>query len=490
MTSAPIAFDNSYARFPERFYSRQAPSPVEAPELIALNEPLAQFLGLDIDWLRSDTGIAMLSGNAFPEGAAGIAQAYAGHQFGSWNPQLGDGRAVMIGEVIAEDGHRYDIQLKGSGQTPFSRMGDGRSALGPALREYIMSEAMHTLGVPTTRALAVLSTGETVLRQNGPEPGGIVVRVASSHVRVGTFQYFYAREDREAVRLLVDHCLERHYPDRDGTKGLLEGVIERQAKLIAQWLHLGFIHGVMNTDNMTVSGETIDYGPCAFLDDYNPGKVFSSIDQTGRYAFGNQPYIGQWNLGQFAQTLLPLLDDDQDKAIEIAKEVLSVFPDTFGEAYETGLRAKLGLAAERPEDMALAQDLLRAMVMQQADYTRVFRALSNLTSGDETGEEQFLSEFADGNSVGMWLISWRQRLAHETASDDERQAAMKRIHPMIIPRNHRVEEAIAAAYAEDFSVFERLNAALQKPFDDLPLNDPYALAPEPEEIVQATFCGT
>ncbi|MEO1746708.1 MAG: YdiU family protein, partial [Pseudomonadota bacterium] len=316
-----IAFDNSYARLPERFYARLSAQPVADPQLLALNEPLAAFLGLDLEWLQSADGIAMLAGNAFPDGAASIAQAYAGHQFGNWVPQLGDGRALMVGEVIAKDGKRYDIQLKGSGQTPFSRMGDGRAALGPAIREYVMSEAMHALGVPTTRALAVLSTGDTVLRDSGPQPGGIVVRVASSHIRVGTFQYFYAREDHDALRLLVDHSLERHDPDRigDGAKGLLESVIDRQATLIARWLHLGFIHGVMNTDNMTISGETIDYGPCAFLDHYDPGKVFSSIDQFGRYAYANQPNIGQWNLGNFAQTLLPLLDDSEATAIEIAK---------------------------------------------------------------------------------------------------------------------------------------------------------------------------
>ncbi|MEO1748401.1 MAG: YdiU family protein, partial [Pseudomonadota bacterium] len=403
-----IAFDNSYTRLPDHFYAKQDAQQSPAPVLIALNSPLAEELGLDVDWLQSDAGVAMLVGNQFPDGAASIAQAYAGHQFGNWVPQLGDGRALMVGEVIAKDGQRFDIQLKGSGRTPFSRGGDGRAALGPAIREYVMSEAMHALGVPTTRALAVLSTGETVIRE-APLAGGIVVRVAASHIRVGTFQYFYAREDTDALQLLVGHVLERHYPGRadQGAEGLLKGVIERQAKLIAHWLTIGFIHGVMNTDNMTVSGETIDYGPCAFLDEYDPGKVFSSIDQFGRYAFAKQPGIGQWNLSNFAQTLLPLLDDDHDKAVEIAKEALDAYAPTFTEAYENGLRGKLGLAKHENGDAALAQDLLKTMAAQRADYTRVFRALSNLKIEETGADEIFLQEFEEPSSVAMWLIAWR-----------------------------------------------------------------------------------
>ena len=486
-----IAFDNSYARLPSRFYAKQDAQKSPSPELIALNAPLAKHIGLDVDWLHTRDGVAMLAGNQFPAGAASIAQAYAGHQFGNWVPQLGDGRALMVGEVIAKDGQRFDIQLKGSGRTPFSRGGDGRAALGPAIREYLMSEAMHALDVPTTRALAVLSTGETVIRE-APLTGGIVVRVASSHIRVGTFQYFYAREDVEALQLLVDHAVGRHYPDRagQGAKGLLEGVIERQAKLIARWLTIGFIHGVMNTDNMTISGETIDYGPCAFLDDYDPGKVFSSIDQFGRYAFASQPGIGQWNLSNFAQTLLPLLDDDHEKAVEIAKEALDAYAPIFTEAYETGMRAKLGLANQESGDAALAQDLLRTMAAQRADYTRTFRALSNLEVEETSADETFLREFDEPASVAMWLIAWRQRLAQENAEDDARQASMKSINPMIIPRNHQVEAVIAAGYVGDFKPLNALNTALKEPFADRPSDDSFALAPQPDEVVKATFCGT
>ncbi|MEL6920377.1 MAG: protein adenylyltransferase SelO family protein, partial [Pseudomonadota bacterium] len=315
---------------------------------------------------------------------------------------------------------------------------------------------------------------------------------ASSHIRVGTFQYFYAREDHDALRLLVDHCLERHYPERvgDGAKGLLEAVIARQAALIAQWLHLGFIHGVMNTDNMTISGETIDYGPCAFLDDYDPGKVFSSIDQFGRYAYGNQPNIGQWNLGQFAQTLLPLLDRDDEKAIEIAKKCLSAYPDVFGDLYEKGWRAKIGLTSPRAEDIALVQELLKSMASQRADFTRVMRALSGLATEPSTADEAFLSEFGDRSQITMWLASWRQRLALEDRDDEARRAAMKRVNPMIIARNHRVEEAITAAYAGDFGVFDRLVAALETPFADRPSDDHFTRMPQPDEVVEATFCGT
>ncbi|MEO0543312.1 MAG: YdiU family protein [Pseudomonadota bacterium] len=487
----PIAFDNSYARLPDRFYSRQDAQASPDPKLIALNTSLADHLQLDAKWLQSADGIAMLSGNKFPDGAASLAQAYAGHQFGNWVPQLGDGRALMIGEVLSKGGGRYDIQLKGSGRTPFSRSGDGRAALGPALREYVMSEAMNALGVPTTRALAVLSTGETVIRE-APLAGGIVVRVAASHIRVGTFQYFYAREDTEALQLLVDHAVVRHFPERvgQGAKGLLEGVIDRQAKLIAKWLHLGFIHGVMNTDNMTISGETIDYGPCAFLDEYDPGKVFSSIDQFGRYAYGNQPGIGQWNLGNFAQTLLPLLDDDQDKAIEIAKDVLETYGTTFTQEFEKGLCAKIGLTGHAKQDVALAQDLLQSMAAQSADFTRTMRALSNLEREETPADNAFLNEFEQRAAIATWLIAWRQRLRLEEATDQERQDAMKQVNPMIIPRNHRVEAAITAGYASDFQPFHDLVAALEKPYADRDVDDPYALPPAPNEAVKATFCGT
>lgn len=486
-----IAFNNSYARLPERFYARLDAQKSPKPQLIGINIPLAESLGLDPDWLQTDEGIAMLSGNRFPEGAASLAQAYAGHQFGNWVPQLGDGRALMIGEVVDQNGNRHDIQLKGSGRTPYSRSGDGRAALGPALREYVMSEAMHALGVPTTRALAVLSTGETVLRE-APLPGGIVVRVAASHIRVGTFQYFYAREDGEALQLLIDHALERHYSDRagQGAKGLLEGVIERQARLIAHWLHIGFIHGVMNTDNMTISGETIDYGPCAFLDEYDPEKVFSSIDQFGRYAYGNQPGIGHWNLGTFAQTLLPFLADDLDKAVEVAKSTLEDYLPRFTQAYESGLCAKIGFADHQKEDVALAQDLLKTMASQRADFTRTMRALSSLSREETDADKLFLAEFEQPSAVAMWLLAWRQRLAREKPDDGARQSAMKQINPMIIARNHRVERVIEAGYAGDFQPFHELVSSLQDPFSDRSVDDFFVLAPQLNERVKATFCGT
>src|ERR1700712_2025548 len=372
-------FDNSYTALPENFFARVAPTPVVAPRLIKLNRPLAVHLGLDPDWLASPEGVEILSGKRVPDGADPIAMAYAGHQFGHFSPQLGDGRAILLGEVIDADGIRRDIQLKGSGPTPFSRRGDGRAALGPVLREYIVSETMAALGIPTTRSLAAVVTGESVMRET-PLPGAVLTRVASSHIRVGTFQFFAARGDTEGVRRLADHVIDRHYPyiakAERRYRALLDAVIARQAELVARWLLVGFIHGVMNTDNTSISGETIDYGPCAFMDAYDPATVFSSIDEQGRYAYGNQPQITLWNLTRFAETLLPLLSDDQEKAIADAQESLGDFAEKFNTAYQAGLRAKLGLFTERDGDPALAQDLLDAMAKNQADFTLTFRRLS------------------------------------------------------------------------------------------------------------------
>jgi uncharacterized protein YdiU (UPF0061 family) len=482
-----IAFDNSYARLPDRFFARLDPTPVKAPALIKVNEPLARELGLD----PADIDADVIAGNRIPQGAQPIAQAYAGHQFGHFTPQLGDGRAILLGEVVDRDGVRRDIQLKGSGPTPWSRQGDGRAALGPVLREYLISEAMHALGVPTTRTLAAATTGEWVFRE-GALPGAVLARVAASHIRVGTFQYFAARGDMEAVKLLADHAIARHYPEAakaaNPYRALLEAVAARQAPLIAQWLHIGFIHGVMNTDNCAISGETIDYGPCAFLDAYDPAAVFSSIDQGGRYAYGNQPRIAQWNLARLAETLLPLLAEEEQAAIDSAQEALAGFAPRFQAAYLGGLRRKLGLTTEQEGDAALVQDLLQRMADNQADFTLTFRALCDATAGPE-GDAVARALFTDPGAYDAWAPAWRQRLAAEPAAD--RRAAMRATNPAFIPRNHLVEEAIVAAVArEDFQPFEALLAVVTRPFDDQPEAARYALPPRPEQRVLQTFCGT
>ena len=489
-TFAPWPFDNSYARLPDRFHARLDPTPVAAPRLVKLNVALAEELGLDPALLASAEGVAMLAGNAVPPGAAPLAAAYAGHQFGNFTPRLGDGRAILLGEVLRADGARRDIQLKGSGRTPFSRGGDGRAALGPVLREYIVSEAMAALGVPTTRALAAVATGEWVFREDAL-PGAVLVRVAASHIRVGSFQYFAARGDGEAVRLLADHVIARHYPDAamadNPYRALLEGVVARQAALVARWMLVGFIHGVMNTDNTAVGGETIDYGPCAFLDGYDPDAVFSSIDHAGRYAYGNQPRIAQWNLTRLAETLLPLLAEQEDAAIESATAVLKGFGPIFQTAYLGGLARKIGIAAMRDGDGELAQDLLVLMGEAQADFTNSFRALC-AAEADVAG---LRAHFADPTPLDAWLERWRTRLAEEASTPAERSTAMRRENPAFIPRNHRVEAAIAAAVQrEDFAPFEELVAVLATPWDDQPGFAHYADPPLPEERVVATFCGT
>ncbi len=470
-----IAFDNSYARLPERFFHRQPPVAVTAPKLIAVNRALARRLGLDPDALAAPEWIEVFAGNRVPEGAAPLAQAYAGHQFGGWVPQLGDGRALLLGEIVAPDGARFDLALKGSGPTPFSRRGDGRAGLGPVLREYILSEAMAALGVPTTRALAAVTTGEPVWRET-PLPGAVLARVAASHIRVGTFQYFAAREDAEALAVLADHVIARHYPGAAGPLGLLEAVTEAQARLIARWMSLGFIHGVMNTDNMAVSGETIDYGPCAFMDEYDPAKVFSSIDQFGRYAYGNQPKIALWNLAQFASCLLPLMGEE-GPAIEAATEAINRFADLYQAEWLRLFRAKIGISVAAEEDAALITGLLSRMAEGRADFTRTFRGLAEGTAA---------AEFADPASFAAWEAEWRKRLAAEA----DPEAVMAAANPASIPRNHRVEEAIRAATAGDFAPFHRLNAVLARPFDRRAEAEGYDAAPGPEELVTRTFCGT
>ena len=473
--SLDLPFDNSYARLPDRFFTKMAPTPVRAPGLVALNRPLAERLGLEPEALASEAGVAALAGNAVPGGAEPLAQVYAGHQFGGWSPQLGDGRAILLGEVVAPDGARFDIQLKGSGPTPYSRMGDGRAWLGPVMREYIVSEAMAALGVPTTRALAAVTTGDIVLRE-APLPGAVFTRVASSHIRVGTFQFFASRQDTEALQALTDHAIARHDPDADGALGLLEGVVERQASLIATWMGLGFIHGVMNTDNMTVSGETIDYGPCAFMDAYHPMRVFSSIDRNGRYAFGRQPDVAMWNLAQLASALLPLIGD-----VEPAQAAIDRFPDLFRAEWLRVFRAKLGLQTEAEGDEALIRRLLDAMADGQADFTNAFRNL---------GTEAARDEFADREAFDTWEREWRDRLALEDASPDERLDAMRSVNPALIPRTHRIEQAIQAGVAGDYTLFHRLNAALETPFADPGDRADLTRPPTVEEVVPKTFCGT
>jgi len=488
-----IRFDNSYARLPDRFYARLAPTPVATPKLVKLNRPLALQLGLDPEALASPEGVAMLAGNTLPPGAEPIALAYAGHQFGNFVPQLGDGRALLLGELVNLDGLRLDIQLKGSGPTPFSRNGDGRAALGPVLREYIISEAMHALRIPTTRSLAVVTTGETVRRER-LLPGAVLTRVASSHIRVGTFQFFAARGDAEAVCRLADYVIARHYPEAADTekpyRRLLDLIVTRQAELIAKWLLVGFIHGVMNTDNMSIAGETIDYGPCAFMDSYNPATVYSSIDSFGRYAYGNQPRIAQWNLARLAETLLPLLAEDQDTAVGIANEALGAFAGRFETAYAVGLRRKLGLLQERQDDGDLAQDLLDRMSRNGADFTLTFRRLSDAAASTD-GDAAVRSLFTDPTAYDAWATRWRRRLADGEATCERRAAAMRAVNPAFIPRNHLVEEALSAAVNNgDLSAFETLLTVLSRPYDDQPSHRRYAEPPRPDQIVRQTFCGT
>jgi uncharacterized protein YdiU (UPF0061 family) len=486
-------FQNTYAALPANFFARVAPTPVASPRLIKLNRPLAIHLGLDPDLLETPEGAEILSGKTLPRGADPIAMAYAGHQFGQFVPQLGDGRAILLGEVIDRDGVRRDIQLKGSGPTPFSRRGDGRAALGPVLREYVISEAMAALGIPTTRSLAAVVTGEHVLRETAL-PGAVLTRVASSHIRVGTFQYFAARGDTDAVRRLADHVIVRHYPELAGAErpyhGLLAAVTARQAELVARWLLVGFIHGVMNTDNTSISGETIDYGPCAFMDHYDPAQVFSSIDEFGRYAYANQPRIALWNLTRFAECLLPLFADDKDKAVEQAQEALVAFGEEFNLAYTAGLRAKIGLFTEREDDHALAQALLDVMANGQADFTLTFRRLSD-AAADPAFDQEVRKLFTEPEAFDEWLARWRARLSQEPHSAQERQAAMRSVNPAFIPRNHRVEAVIKAAMDDDdYAPFEELLAVLSKPYEDQPAFAAYQLPPQPHERVCQTFCGT
>lgn len=460
--------------------------PVKGPRLVVFNDRLASELGLDPDALH-ESGAELFSGNRLPEGADPIAQAYAGHQFGHFT-NLGDGRAILLGEQITPRGLRVDIQLKGSGQTPYSRRGDGRAALGPMLREYILSEAMHSLGIPTTRSLAVAATGEQVFREE-VLPGAILTRVAASHIRVGTFEYAAALGDRPVLDALLAYTIRRHYPElveaENSAQALLSAVMERQAFLIARWMGVGFVHGVMNTDNMALSGETIDYGPCAFLDGYDPATLFSSIDRGGRYAYGNQPGIAHWNLARLAEALLPLIDSDHERAVAAAMEVLGTFPERFRAHYTRGLRGKFGLITEEEGDPELIEKFLELMGIAKADLTATFTAL---TKAAGTGQNEWLSE--SGGDWQAWFARWRVRLARQQRSREEVLTMMHRSNPVVIPRNHRVEEALTAAQSGDRSHLRRLLAVLAKPYEETPENEPYRQAPPPGAEPYRTFCGT
>ncbi|CAM3378814.1 YdiU family protein [Aeromicrobium ponti] len=478
-------FDNSYARLPKSFFSSVNPNPVSSPRLVILNGSLANSLGLNAEALQSENGLAILAGNEVPEGASPLAQAYAGHQFGHFN-MLGDGRAMLIGEQITPEGERVDIQLKGSGRTPYSRGGDGRAGLGPMLREYIISEAMHALGIPTTRSLAVVTTGESIIRET-ELPGAILTRVAGSHLRVGTFQYIANWRPVEELQALADYTIKRHYPEIEGNENqylsLLQEVIKRQAALISEWQLVGFIHGVMNTDNMAISGETIDYGPCAFMDSYDLATVFSSIDREGRYAYGNQPYIGGWNLARFAETLLPLLHEDQDEALKIAQDAISDFNKIYQSHWLRGMRAKLGIINEEEEDETLITDLLKIMQKSGADYTNTFRSLTlnNVEDTDLGGNPEFT----------QWYEKWQSRLGRQEESKDAAIQLMRNSNPALIPRNHKVEEALEAAVKQgDYNVMKKLLDVLSNPYAYSPEQDEYCQLPEPSARPYRTYCGT
>ncbi|PEJ57763.1 hypothetical protein CN692_11790 [Bacillus sp. AFS002410] len=478
-------FDNSYSKLPEFFFAIQDLNPVSSPELVVLNKPLAESLGLDVQALQNEESVNVFAGNQIPEGGLPLAQAYAGHQFAHFN-MLGDGRALLLGEQITPNNERYDVQLKGSGRTPYSRGGDGRAALGPMLREYIISEAMHALGIPTTRSLAVVTTGERIQRDTRL-PGAIMTRIAASHIRVGTFQYVSRWGSVNELKELADYTIQRHYPeiksdDPNRYLLLLKGVIKRQVSLIIKWQMVGFIHGVMNTDNMTISGETIDYGPCAFMDTYDPATVFSSIDLRGRYAYGNQPKMAGWNLARFAETVIPLLHDDQEKALEIAQDAISEYPIAYVDNWVAGMRKKIGLFKEEEQDKSLIDELLEIMEKNKADYTNTFRALSY------GQKDEPLFESAE---YKQWEKQWHERLNRQSESKEESLQLMKDNNPTVIPRNHRVEEALEAATKDgDYSVMEKLVKVLSNPFVESKEQVSYcSLPPDPDRPYQ-TYCGT
>jgi serine/tyrosine/threonine adenylyltransferase len=491
VTAPPFfAFDNSFVRELEGLYVAWRAAAAPAPRLLALNEELAEELGIDARRLRTPEGVATLVGNVTPEGAAPVAQAYAGHQFGGYSPSLGDGRALLLGEVLDVHDRRRDLHLKGSGRTPFARGGDGKAPLGPMLREHLMGEAMHALGIPTTRALAVVATGEEVVRET-LLPGAVLVRVAASHLRVGTFQYAAAHSDPTVLRRLADHAIARHHPDASGEANpylaLFAAVVEAQASLVARWMLVGFIHGVMNTDNMTISGETIDYGPCAFMDTFDPGTVFSSIDHGGRYAYGNQPRMAQWNLARLAEALLPLINGDAQAAVAAATDVLASFPDRYRHYWRHGMRAKLGMDDEQPGDDDLMDELVSLLQAQRVDLTSCFRALSAAVLGDTAPSS---SRFAEPASFDTWSDRWRARLSSGDRDPQAVAATMNRVNPVYVPRNHKVEEALAAGVEGDLQPFERLLDVLARPFEERPGLEAYAAPASASDRCYRTFCGT
>lgn len=491
---AGLQFDNTYARLPARFHARVNPTPVQAPALIRTNETLATELGLDAAALVSPAGIAMLAGNSIAPGSEPLAQAYAGHQFGHFSPQLGDGRAILLGEITDPAGRRYDIQLKGAGRTPWSRSGDGRAALGPVVREYLVSEAMQVLGIKTTRALAAVTTGEPVFRE-APLPGAILTRIASSHLRVGTFEYFWGQSLQSELATLADYTITRHFPEAreadNPALALLDAVMQGQASLVASWMHVGFVHGVMNTDNTSICGETIDYGPCAFIDAYHPDTVFSSIDAHGRYAFGQQPSIALWNLTRLAECLLPLIDRDAKKAVALAEGRLNGFGELFNHYWLEGMRRKLGLTRAQDGDMTLIQELLRMMQSGSADYTLTFRLL-----GDSLVDEGTLAQLMEmvptiDSQLHQWRQRWLQRLEGEHVELSLVAERMRQVNPLYIPRNHQVEAVITAAVADgDFGPMETLHRVLANPYQVQEGMEHYARPPSHRDPSYRTFCGT
>jgi len=487
-----INFDNSYARLPQQFYTSQNPVPVSNPKSIKVNHKLSEKLGIDPNWLESNDGLQVIAGNKIPSGAEPIATVYAGHQFGGWNPQLGDGRAILLGEIITPNQERLDFQLKGSGPTPYSRGSDGRAPLGPILREYIVSEAMHFLGIPTTRVLAAAKTGDPVYRQE-TLPGAILVRIAKSHIRIGTFEFFSSHQDLEALKILADHVINRHYPEAKEQQipilYMLESVIQRQANLIASWQAIGFIHGVMNTDNMLLSGETIDYGPCAFMDYFDPNAVYSFIDRQGRYSYGNQPSIGNWNLMQLVQALLPLLHSDREKALELAQESINQYPSLYEKSYQEKMCAKIGLKTKKKDDKKLVADLLNLMAEEEMDYTLTFRRLSDLVVEKRENQVGDLIDFP--KSINIWLEQWKKRLELERTAADSTQKEMYSLNPVFIPRNHLIEKIIdQAVIHENLTAFYELVDILEKPYVYDSQKEDFVIPPKSDQVVENTFCGT
>ncbi|MBS91962.1 MAG: hypothetical protein CMM95_02790 [Rickettsiales bacterium] len=489
-----IEFDNTFSQLSREFYEEINPEPVKEPKLIKLNNELSKYLSLDYDFLKSRDGLLVLSGNKTPDGSKPIALAYAGHQFGNFVPQLGDGRAILLGEVIAIDGKRYDVQLKGSGKTSFSRQGDGRAPLGPVIREYVISEAMHFLGIPTTRSLSIVSSGEYVQRESS-QPGGVLTRIASSHIRIGTFEYFFARKDFKSLKRLADYTAKRHFPDsindkKNTYKSILEETIKSQASLVASWMSVGFIHGVMNTDNTTISGETIDYGPCAFMDHFHPQKVFSYIDASGRYSYSNQGQIMLWNLSILAQCLSPLISDDEKKSHNVIIDLLNTFPELFKKNWISKFKMKLGMSKDFPEDKKLIESFLEILLKQNIDFTQAFRALCE--EKNSAHKNDFLFSSSNNKKLVLdWANNWKQRIVKEKKNIKKIKNEMKKVNPIYIPRNHIMEEIIKEAVENNrYDLMNDLLNTIKDPFTEKTNKKHLSLPPKPNQVVKNTFCGT